>query len=569
MQFVSRVYNDTTDQTTFSYKVSTDSYVPNSNGLQAGKTLGYVVFGIEKCTGTVQFQTQVTSLITGAYISSSSGSASQSTVDSSTCVSGVKVDNEVAPGNEMTLTVTMSGDIYQGLVTYALSGLSGDSRFVFDAIEGPNCECVPETTIITPEWSPWASWSDCDCASCGKLGRQTRSRSCSDPALEAYGNNDFCPGPHEQFRECSMDTELCTLTSGASAPNATDNRCGVVAGTVFSECANQCSLTCMSTTSPESCNDDDAECEPGCVCPHPMVLDVSAEACVMPASCSCYDFVCDSFVENGEEDTPTCCPERTCSCVDGVLECTGECPRDCAATEWSEWSTCDSQCKRSRSRCILEHGDFGGRECDGGEYEEEYCAEDTATCAVCLYNGTEYRNNDVVESSLCYQTICVDNGTQVELRCDEGPSGPHHCADDEIYVPPGSEDEAAGQNCCGRCEKKKCRAEEICLTVNLTKADGSFCGERNVTVEKCVGTCGDSSSTPSLNPYAVNPDLYFSIKSGSEAWYLADECKCCKGHISLIERKMACDDGHTEHFYVPTATGCECRDCSGSGASAL
>ena len=41
----------------------------------------------------------------------------------------------------------------------------------------------------------------------------------------------------------------------------------------------------------------------------------------------------------------------------------------------------------------------------------------------------------------------------------------------EDYIPPSDDAEAEGQNCCGRCEKKACRSEELCLTVNLTKTD--------------------------------------------------------------------------------------------------
>ena len=81
-------------------------------------------------------------------------------------------------------------------------------------------------------------------------------------------------------------------------------------------------------------------------------------------------------------------------------------------------------------RCILVHGDYGGRECDGGEYQDEECDHDTTRCSTCFFNGVEYRNNDVIESTQCYQTLCVDNETRIELRCDQGPSSADHCGDD-------------------------------------------------------------------------------------------------------------------------------------------
>ncbi|XP_063713885.1 SCO-spondin-like [Symsagittifera roscoffensis] len=340
------------------------------------------------CAGPVSISFEVySSLDNSLKYSTSTGFDQSPSTDESTCVDGVKVEYELMPGEYMLLNMTLEqGDYHEGFVTYGLAGLN-QSRYSFDKIEGPNCECVPDTKTIEPEWASWSGWSGCDCVSCGTIGRQTRSRSCSDPALETYGNNDFCSGPNQQFRECTMDTELCNIAS----PNQTDNNCGVIPGTTFSSCANQCSMTCMSLTSPESCNDDDSECEPGCVCPSGTVLDVVAEECVVPEACSCYDFVCDSYIENGAANASTCCPERQCSCVDGQLECEGNCPEDCAATEWSEWTMCDSQCRRSRNRCILTHGNYGGRECDGGEYQEELCDEDTATCDVCMYNGTQYR----------------------------------------------------------------------------------------------------------------------------------------------------------------------------------
>ena len=101
---------------------------------------------------------------------------------------------------------------------------------------------------------------------------------------------------------------LCTFCAG-----------GVIPGTTFSSCANQCNMTCMSLTSPESCNDDDSECEPGCVCPSGTVLDVVAEECVVPEACSCYDFVCDSYIENGAANASTCCPERQWYVSDPIL----------------------------------------------------------------------------------------------------------------------------------------------------------------------------------------------------------------------------------------------------------
>ena len=47
-----------------------------------------------------------------------------------------------------------------------------------------------------------------------------------------------------------------------------------------------------------------------------------------------------------------CCVLCCSSCVDGQLECEGNCPEDCAATEWSDWTMCDSQCRRSRNRPV-------------------------------------------------------------------------------------------------------------------------------------------------------------------------------------------------------------------------
>ena len=91
----------------------------------------------------------------------------------------------------------------------------------------------------------------------------------------------------------------------------------------------------------------------------------------------------------------------------------------------------------------------------------------------------------------------------------------------------------------------------------------SYCGERNVTINKCSGSCGPSGASPmSLGDPSVDPgDLYFSIQAGKEQWTLKTECKCCTGDMVLIKRKISCDDGSMETFSVPTATNCECRDC--------
>ncbi len=68
-------------------------------------------------------------------------------------------------------------------------------------------------------------------------------------------------------------------------------------------------------------------------------------------------------------------------------------------------------------RCIIEHGDYGGSPCDGGEAEEEECFHDTDNCKACYWtNSTGYtftfKENDVVYSDECYNYICISNDTQ-------------------------------------------------------------------------------------------------------------------------------------------------------------
>jgi hypothetical protein len=350
---------------------------------------------------------------------------------------------------------------------------------------------------------------------------------------------DLCDGDSTQQRPCSRDTEICQDPLNDPCLGDMSRKNGTY------DCAN----TCSSLAADYSCDVMEQEdAESSCYCAAPEVFDEESQQCVHPNQCSCYLEECAQWIAAGSAATSTCCPDMTCSCVGGQLECEGSCPLDCVATEWSAWSMCDDNCLRSRERCIVQHADFGGAQCDGGEQETEECDQDRDRCQRCSYNGTEYANNDVVYSDTCYNYICVDDNLRMELACSDGPSSQADCADDELYISPSNDTEAASQNCCGRCERRPCSyvPETVELLVDT-------CVPKTVDIGRCSGSC-------ILSSMSITSRLPTSLDDFSSSVHLHANCECCKGVLESQDVELVCD-GQVVTVQMPKMTGCQCDAC--------
>lgn len=63
-------------------------------------------------------------------------------------------------------------------------------------------KCSSESAV-SGNWSPWSSWSPCS-QSCGSGGKQSRTRSCTNPAPKNGGRS--CSGQASESRICGRRT---------------------------------------------------------------------------------------------------------------------------------------------------------------------------------------------------------------------------------------------------------------------------------------------------------------------------------------------------------------------------
>ncbi|XP_063688512.1 SCO-spondin-like isoform X2 [Bolinopsis microptera] len=175
--------------------------------------------------------------------------------------------------------------------------------------------CDIPICAIDGGWSEFSEWSECSVA-CGG-GRQSRSRSCSNPAPENGGAD--CDGGDRQSMDCNADP--CPVDGGWSD---------------FSDWS-ECSVACGGGRKSRS------------------------RSCSNPAP------------ENGGAD----CDGGDLQSMD----CNADpCPVDGGWSDFSDWSECSVACgggRKSRSRsCSNPAPQNGGADCDGGDLQSMDCNAD-------------------------------------------------------------------------------------------------------------------------------------------------------------------------------------------------
>lgn len=393
------------------------------------------------------------------------------------------------------------------------------------------------------EWSQWSAWGDCDASTCGAVGTQTQTRECGLVVEEL----SFCAGSDKQSRNCNNDPIVCE--------DPFEEPC--MGNMTRTNITSSCDYTCSALAGDFNCVERPNRDYPmtSCHCEEPEVFDEATQKCVGPNECICYLPECDQYINQQDGAQDTCCPDLTCNCVNGELDCTGSCPVPCVATEWADWSECDADCLRSRKRCIVQHADFGGSPCNGGEEEVEECDWNTTRCQKCYYNnGTddlEYNQNDVVYSSQCYDYICLNNETRMELRCTDGPFGQDDCEEGQTYIAPQDDDEAYQNNCCGRCEAYRCH-----YVKNNVELQVDTCVPKTVDVGMCKGGCGMPQEAITQIPTTLA-----AFELG--VVHLHSECSCCKGTVETIDIQLECD-GEIKTVQFGHLAQCACEQCGDS-----
>eukprot|EP00105_Crassostrea_gigas_P034221 XP_019918369.1 PREDICTED: SCO-spondin-like isoform X2 [Crassostrea gigas] len=257
-----------------------------------------------------------------------------------------------------------------------------------------NDSCSCKSDPIDGVWSQWGSWSSCS-VTCGP-GRQTRARSCTNPA-PAHGGLS-CSGNSNEERNCSQ-VSSCRVDGGWSNWMAWST-CSVSCGAGMQTRARMCS-------NPVPSNGGSY-----CVGDVYQTQTCATAACGVDGGWS--DWVawsiCSVSCGGGTHTRARMCSNPVPSnggsyCVGDVYQtqtcATAACGVDGGWSDWMAWSICSVSCgggMQTRARmCSNPSPSNGGSNCVGDVYQTQTCA--TAACGglacptcdhnlVCAFNNT-------------------------------------------------------------------------------------------------------------------------------------------------------------------------------------
>ncbi|XP_078359400.1 coadhesin-like [Oculina patagonica] len=229
---------------------------------------------------------------------------------------------------------------------------------------GRNEKWKPCSTVPCPidgGWSPWGNWTSCS-VTCEK-GRQTRSRTCTNPAPQ-FGGKD-CQGPLESARSC-MDKEHCPIHGGWGEWSRHWSACSLTCGLGVRTRERKCDSPkpqyggrpCNETQKQEERHCRERKCEPEtsfwsewsdwskCNATCGPSFTVSRRVCISKGKKTC----------RGRNEK-----WKPCSTV--------PCPIDGGWSPWGNWTSCSVTCEKgrqTRSRtCTNPAPQFGGKDCQG------------------------------------------------------------------------------------------------------------------------------------------------------------------------------------------------------------
>ncbi|XP_035691280.1 hemicentin-1-like [Branchiostoma floridae] len=300
---------------------------------------------------------------------------------------------------------------------------------------GGRLECARE--VIDGGWSDWSAWSDCS-VTCG-VGTQTRSRTCTNPA-PANGGAD-CEGDDEETQDCDSGVS-CPVDGGWSDWNPWSDcsvTCRVGTQTRSRTCTNPAPANGGADC--EGDNEETQDCDSGVSCPvdggwsewNPWSdCSVTCGVGTQTRSRTCTNPAPADGGADCEGDN-----EETQDCDSGV-----SCPVDGGWSDWSAWSDCSVTCgvgTQTRSRtCTNPAPANGGADCEGDDEETQDCDSGVSCpvdggwsewnpwsdCSVTCGVGTQTR------SRTCTNPAPADGGADCEgddeetQDCNSGVSCP-------------------------------------------------------------------------------------------------------------------------------------------------
>jgi len=292
--------------------------------------------------------------------------------------------------------------------------------------------CLVKQCSTNCTMSPWSDWFACS-TSCGN-GTATRYRN-----VETVADNTNCSNPTSESaaccnQECPIDCVLGSWTDWTSCGNGCNVDHSTRTRNVVVE-PKAGGLTCDVTSEAKNCS---SLCHVDCRYGPWSDWNYCSITCGAGTRSRLRAEV---VTQQGTGEDCTGARQNIQSCT------STDCPVDCQASEWTEWSACSSSCGSDsfadRTRDVTSLADKNGLPCPGGNetHQQKRCSQQACPVAcewtdwqewrsctrTCGHGGTQLRMRLVATPSQHGGIECQGNSTDTQ-ECTDVPSCPEPCS---------------------------------------------------------------------------------------------------------------------------------------------